>query len=136
MLTTALALPFEQLGEHAELLGTATNNAAEYRALLLGLRRARELGASEVEVVGDSELGEIVSPPDVPSLSPGEETSEGRVLFSGDISAANQRTVTGILPIPDFQPDFLGRIFLRVVRVFHRPELRFDLPGAGLLDRR
>ena len=35
---------------------TATNNVAEYRALLLGLQQARELGASEVEVVGDSEL--------------------------------------------------------------------------------
>lgn len=46
----------EVLGEHAELLGAATNNVAEYRALLLGLARARELGASEVEVVGDSEL--------------------------------------------------------------------------------
>jgi ribonuclease HI len=46
----------EVLGEYARLLGTATNNVAEYRALLLGLERARELGASEVEVVGDSEL--------------------------------------------------------------------------------
>jgi ribonuclease HI len=46
----------ETLGEYTELLGTATNNVAEYRALLLGLQRARELGASEVEVVGDSEL--------------------------------------------------------------------------------
>src|SRR5258708_30106732 len=46
----------ELLAEHAELLGTATNNVAEYRALLLGLAKARELGASEVEVVGDSEL--------------------------------------------------------------------------------
>jgi ribonuclease HI len=46
----------EILGEHSRLLGTATNNVAEYRALLLGLERARELGASEVEVVGDSEL--------------------------------------------------------------------------------
>jgi ribonuclease HI len=46
----------ELLGEHAQLLGTATNNVAEYRALLLGLERARELGAGEVEVVGDSEL--------------------------------------------------------------------------------
>ncbi|MEA2140804.1 MAG: ribonuclease [Solirubrobacteraceae bacterium] len=44
------------LGEHAQLLGRTTNNVAEYRALLLGLERARELGASEVEVVGDSEL--------------------------------------------------------------------------------
>jgi ribonuclease HI len=46
----------EMLGEHAQLLGTTTNNVAEYRALLLGLQRARELGASETEVVGDSEL--------------------------------------------------------------------------------
>ena len=42
--------------EASELLGTATNNVAEYRGLLLGLRRARELGATEVEVVNDSEL--------------------------------------------------------------------------------
>ena len=46
----------EVLGEHVRLLGTATNNVAEYRALLLGLECAREMGASEVEVVGDSEL--------------------------------------------------------------------------------
>jgi len=46
----------EVLGERAQLLGTATNNVAEYRALLLGLECARELGASEVDVVGDSEL--------------------------------------------------------------------------------
>lgn len=38
------------------LLGYATNNVAEYEGLLLGLRRARELGADEVEVVNDSEL--------------------------------------------------------------------------------
>jgi ribonuclease HI len=46
----------EVLGEHSRLLGTATNNVAEYRALLLGLECAQGLGASEVEVVGDSEL--------------------------------------------------------------------------------
>jgi ribonuclease HI len=46
----------ELVDEHAQLLGTATNNVAEYRALLLGLARALELGASEVEVIGDSEL--------------------------------------------------------------------------------
>ena len=44
------------VAEASELLGVATNNVAEYRALLLGLRRARELGADEVEVVNDSEL--------------------------------------------------------------------------------
>jgi ribonuclease HI len=46
----------EVLGEHTQLLGAVTNNVAEYRALLLGLERARELGASEIEVIGDSEL--------------------------------------------------------------------------------
>jgi ribonuclease HI len=46
----------EVIDESAQLIGTATNNVAEYRALLLGLQRARELGATEVEIVGDSEL--------------------------------------------------------------------------------
>jgi ribonuclease HI len=46
----------EVLDEQARLLGSVTNNVAEYRALLLGLERARALGASEVEVVNDSEL--------------------------------------------------------------------------------
>jgi ribonuclease HI len=44
------------LDEAHELLGVATNNVAEYRGLLLGLERARALGASDVEVVNDSEL--------------------------------------------------------------------------------
>jgi ribonuclease HI len=46
----------EPLGERNAYIGEATNNVAEYRALLLGLELARELGASEVEVVNDSEL--------------------------------------------------------------------------------
>ncbi|HST56965.1 MAG TPA: ribonuclease HI family protein [Solirubrobacteraceae bacterium] len=46
----------EVLDESARLLGSVSNNVAEYRALLLGLERARELGATEVEVVNDSEL--------------------------------------------------------------------------------
>lgn len=46
----------ETVDECAELLGQVTNNVAEYRALLLGLQRARALGASEIEVVNDSEL--------------------------------------------------------------------------------
>ena len=44
------------LDEATEILGTATNNVAEYRGLLLGLARAKALGATEVEVVNDSEL--------------------------------------------------------------------------------
>jgi ribonuclease HI len=46
----------ELLERHAETIGEATNNVAEYRALLLGLERARALGATEVEAIGDSEL--------------------------------------------------------------------------------
>ena len=44
------------LAAHGEAIGTATNNVAEYRGLLLGLDRAKALGATEVEVVNDSEL--------------------------------------------------------------------------------
>ena len=46
----------EVVDEATELLGIVSNNVAEYRALLLGLQRARELGATEVEAVNDSEL--------------------------------------------------------------------------------
>jgi ribonuclease HI len=46
----------EVLEEHAERIGSATNNIAEYRALMLGLERALALGAREVELIGDSEL--------------------------------------------------------------------------------
>jgi ribonuclease HI len=46
----------ELLGEHAQLLGSVSNNVAEYRALLLGLAQAQALGATDVEVIGDSEL--------------------------------------------------------------------------------
>jgi ribonuclease HI len=44
------------IDEAHRVLGVATNNVAEYRGLLLGLERARALGATEVRVVNDSEL--------------------------------------------------------------------------------
>jgi tryptophan 2,3-dioxygenase/ribonuclease HI len=44
------------LDEASVTLGETTNNVAEYRALLLGIERARELGATEIEVINDSEL--------------------------------------------------------------------------------
>jgi ribonuclease HI len=44
------------LASHGEAIGVATNNVAEYRALLAGLERAAELGIDELEVVSDSEL--------------------------------------------------------------------------------
>jgi ribonuclease HI len=43
----------DRLGRY---LGVQTNNYAEYMGLLLGLKRARELGARDVEVFADSEL--------------------------------------------------------------------------------
>ena len=46
----------EVLDEVSEPIGVATNNVAEYRALLRGLERAHALGAREVEIVNDSEL--------------------------------------------------------------------------------
>ena len=39
-----------------ETIGRATNNVAEYRALLRGIELASEHGAEEVELIGDSEL--------------------------------------------------------------------------------
>jgi ribonuclease HI len=39
-----------------EAIGSATNNVAEYRALLAGLARALAAGVTELEVVSDSEL--------------------------------------------------------------------------------
>lgn len=44
------------LEEAGDYIGEATNNVAEYRALLLGLELAERLGAREVQVVNDSEL--------------------------------------------------------------------------------
>jgi len=44
------------LFEGGIFLGRATNNVAEYKGLLAGLKAAGELHAAEVEVVSDSEL--------------------------------------------------------------------------------
>jgi len=44
------------LAAHGEAIGVATNNVAEYRALVEGLRKAAELQVDELEVVSDSEL--------------------------------------------------------------------------------
>ena len=53
VLTTAEGEPLEERGE---AIGRATNNIAEYKALLLGIELARARGARELELVGDSEL--------------------------------------------------------------------------------
>jgi ribonuclease HI len=44
------------LAAHGETIGVATNNVAEYRALIAGLEKAVEVGVDQLEVVSDSEL--------------------------------------------------------------------------------
>jgi ribonuclease H / adenosylcobalamin/alpha-ribazole phosphatase len=44
------------LAAHGEGIGRATNNVAEYSALVAGLEKAAELGVDDLEVVSDSEL--------------------------------------------------------------------------------
>ena len=44
------------LDSRGDAIGVQTNNVAEYTALVNGLRRAAELGLTEIEVVSDSEL--------------------------------------------------------------------------------
>lgn len=46
----------EVIQEVGEKIGEATNNVAEYKALLKGIELAAALGASELELLGDSEL--------------------------------------------------------------------------------
>jgi ribonuclease HI len=44
------------LAAHGEAIGVATNNVAEYSALIAGLEKAVELDVDELEVISDSEL--------------------------------------------------------------------------------
>ena len=44
------------LAAHGEAIGVATNNVAEYRALVAGLEQAVEVGVTDLEVISDSEL--------------------------------------------------------------------------------
>ena len=44
------------LDARGDAIGVQTNNVAEYTALVNGLKRAAELGVTEIEVVSDSEL--------------------------------------------------------------------------------
>jgi len=53
VLVDASGQEVDRLGKY---LGIQTNNYAEYMGLLLGLKRARDLGIREVEVFADSEL--------------------------------------------------------------------------------
>jgi ribonuclease HI len=53
VLTDAQGNVLARLGRY---LGRQTNNVAEYQGLLIGLRRAQEMGAQEIEVRADSQL--------------------------------------------------------------------------------
>lgn len=46
----------EVLTDLGETIGPASNNVAEYKALIRGIELAREMGADELEIRGDSEL--------------------------------------------------------------------------------
>lgn len=46
----------ETLAELSKYLGVTTNNQAEYGAIILGLKKAVELGATQVDLLMDSEL--------------------------------------------------------------------------------
>lgn len=48
--------PGTKLAEVGEYLGEATNNQAEYQAIILGLKKAKELGLEALDVRLDSEL--------------------------------------------------------------------------------
>jgi len=51
-----LARPGEPVVEEADVIGKATNNVAEYTALVQGLELAAELGVKKLAVFSDSEL--------------------------------------------------------------------------------
>jgi ribonuclease HI len=51
-----IARPGEPVVEEAKTIGTATNNVAEYTALVRGLERAADLGIKRLAVFSDSEL--------------------------------------------------------------------------------
>jgi ribonuclease HI len=51
-----LTRPGQPVIEEADTIGTATNNVAEYTALIQGLELAAELGVRKLDVFSDSEL--------------------------------------------------------------------------------
>ena len=83
-----LERPGEPVVEHAERMGTATNNVAEYSALLAALEKAADIGVTSLRVLSDSELlvkqmtGEYrVKHPDLQALN--AEAQHLRKRFAG-----------------------------------------------------
>ena len=46
----------KKLAEVSKFIGVATNNQAEYQAVIAGIKKANELGAQELQFYSDSEL--------------------------------------------------------------------------------
>ena len=75
------------LAAHGEAIGVATNNVAEYSALVAGLAKAAELQIPELEVVSDSELMVKQMQGDLPR----EERGAARALARGGATRARGR---------------------------------------------
>ena len=75
------------LAAHGEAIGTATNNVAEYSALIAGLEKAIELALDRVEVVSDSEL--------MVKQMRGEYKVKNKALLDLSLKAARLASVVG-----------------------------------------
>jgi ribonuclease H / adenosylcobalamin/alpha-ribazole phosphatase len=75
------------LAAYGEAIGTATNNVAEYSALIAGLEKAIELGLDRVEVVSDSEL--------MVKQMRGEYKVKNKALLDLSLKVARLATVVG-----------------------------------------
>jgi ribonuclease HI len=110
--------PGQPAVEHTEKLGTATNNVAEYTALIRALERAAELGLRRLAINSDSELmvkqfsGEYsVKNPDLKELYDEARTLARRfdaVTLSHVRRAANRRADELCNAILDGRPPAAG----------------------------
>ena len=89
-----------ELERVGKFLGETTNNQAEYTAIIIGLKRAKELGAEIVEVVMDSELA-------------------ARQL-NGEYKVKNREIAERFLEIHHLRPAFRRVTFRHVKRAFNK----------------
>jgi ribonuclease HI len=88
------------LSEHSEFIGEATNNVAEYKALIYGLEIVRRYRVTRVDVVSDSEL--MVR------------------QLNGEYKVKNSK----LLPLYDFVVDIVGSMDVFTIRHVSRSENR------------
>ena len=101
-----------ELERTGKFLGETTNNQAEYTAIIIGLTRAKELGAEIVEVVMDSELA-------VKQLN-------------GEYKVKNRGIAERFLEIYHLRPAFRRVTFRHVKRAFNKEA---DTVVNEVLDR-